>query len=395
MPMDVVATVVSSSGSAVMPMDVVAAVVVAVVVAVMVTVVVVWCGNGNGNGSGGGSGNSSGSGSGRENGNTGSDVALPTDKMQGGAKHYLPVDMRYLGIESTREEVADIFMPVSASSGRITATVARCHHRILGNLRHMWIVWWILEDMPKGGGCDVRPASALRADRRDECDEVLEMSSNGLWALPVASNLLHPFVIVNIAALISKIFVGAMRGELTKCGIGTKDTVEWQWYMEHGLLGMDSQIVVPVPRTSMGLMKTTTFDFEFCEPTFANGCVVWEVGGMCTRSKGCSKGPDFTLGTALCGRELGQAIVKGLRMWWQTQCTHLRVERRQLVLSRLECQGVDRQYAEKWTDTVGREEMQRGVDSRGDRAKRTNAVTHRSRPTQRCAEVEWDRCDER
>ncbi|KAF8512548.1 hypothetical protein BU17DRAFT_96212 [Hysterangium stoloniferum] len=90
-----------------------------------------------------------------------------------------------------------------------------------------------------------------------------------LWAPPVASNLLHPFVIVNIAALISKIFVGAMRGELTKCGIGTKDTVEWQWYMEHGLLGMDSQIVVPVPRTSMGLMKTTTFDFEFCEPTFA------------------------------------------------------------------------------------------------------------------------------
>jgi len=40
-------------------------------------------------------------------------------------KHYIPVDMKYLGIDNTTEDVADVFMPVSAPSGRIAATVSR------------------------------------------------------------------------------------------------------------------------------------------------------------------------------------------------------------------------------------------------------------------------------
>lgn len=40
-------------------------------------------------------------------------------------KHYIPVNMDYLGIANMAEDVAEVFMPVSAPSGRISATIAR------------------------------------------------------------------------------------------------------------------------------------------------------------------------------------------------------------------------------------------------------------------------------
>jgi len=40
-------------------------------------------------------------------------------------KHYIPVDMRYLGIDNLTPSKADVFVPVDAPSGLITATVSR------------------------------------------------------------------------------------------------------------------------------------------------------------------------------------------------------------------------------------------------------------------------------
>jgi len=40
-------------------------------------------------------------------------------------KHYLPVDMRYIGLENLKPAEAEVFCPVAAPSGLITATVAR------------------------------------------------------------------------------------------------------------------------------------------------------------------------------------------------------------------------------------------------------------------------------
>lgn len=40
-------------------------------------------------------------------------------------KHYIPVDMRYIGIDNTSPASAQVFAPVSAPSGLISATVAR------------------------------------------------------------------------------------------------------------------------------------------------------------------------------------------------------------------------------------------------------------------------------
>jgi len=40
-------------------------------------------------------------------------------------KHYIPVDMKYIGIDNTSPALAEVFAPVSAPSGLITATVAR------------------------------------------------------------------------------------------------------------------------------------------------------------------------------------------------------------------------------------------------------------------------------
>jgi len=40
-------------------------------------------------------------------------------------KHYIPVDMRYLGIDNLTPAKAEVFTPVSAPSGLITATVSR------------------------------------------------------------------------------------------------------------------------------------------------------------------------------------------------------------------------------------------------------------------------------
>jgi len=40
-------------------------------------------------------------------------------------KHYIPVDMKYIGIDNTSPALAEVFAPVSAPSGLICATVAR------------------------------------------------------------------------------------------------------------------------------------------------------------------------------------------------------------------------------------------------------------------------------
>ncbi|KAJ7664403.1 hypothetical protein DFH06DRAFT_1187675 [Mycena polygramma] len=40
-------------------------------------------------------------------------------------KHYIPVDMRYLGVDNMTPSKAEVFMPVSAPSGLITATATR------------------------------------------------------------------------------------------------------------------------------------------------------------------------------------------------------------------------------------------------------------------------------
>jgi len=40
-------------------------------------------------------------------------------------KHYIPVDMKYIGIDNTSPALAEVFVPVSAPSGLISATVAR------------------------------------------------------------------------------------------------------------------------------------------------------------------------------------------------------------------------------------------------------------------------------
>jgi len=40
-------------------------------------------------------------------------------------KHYIPVDMKYIGIDNTSPSLAEVFLPVSAPSGLINATVAR------------------------------------------------------------------------------------------------------------------------------------------------------------------------------------------------------------------------------------------------------------------------------
>ncbi|KAF7332509.1 Uricase [Mycena kentingensis (nom. inval.)] len=40
-------------------------------------------------------------------------------------KHYIPVDMRYIGVENLKPSEAEVFMPIAAPSGLITATVSR------------------------------------------------------------------------------------------------------------------------------------------------------------------------------------------------------------------------------------------------------------------------------
>jgi len=40
-------------------------------------------------------------------------------------KHYLPVDMKYIGIDNLTPANAEVFMPVSAPSGLISATISR------------------------------------------------------------------------------------------------------------------------------------------------------------------------------------------------------------------------------------------------------------------------------
>ncbi|KAJ7082633.1 hypothetical protein B0H15DRAFT_852173 [Mycena belliarum] len=40
-------------------------------------------------------------------------------------KHYIPVDMRYLGVENLVPAQAEVFMPIAAPSGLITATIER------------------------------------------------------------------------------------------------------------------------------------------------------------------------------------------------------------------------------------------------------------------------------
>ncbi|KAF7310186.1 Uricase [Mycena indigotica] len=40
-------------------------------------------------------------------------------------KHYIPVDMRYIGVENVKPSEAEVFMPIAAPSGLITATVSR------------------------------------------------------------------------------------------------------------------------------------------------------------------------------------------------------------------------------------------------------------------------------
>jgi len=40
-------------------------------------------------------------------------------------KHYIPVDMKYIGIDNLTPAYAEVFQPVAAPSGLITATVSR------------------------------------------------------------------------------------------------------------------------------------------------------------------------------------------------------------------------------------------------------------------------------
>jgi len=40
-------------------------------------------------------------------------------------KHYIPVDMKYIGIDNTTPVNAEVFVPVSAPSGMISATISR------------------------------------------------------------------------------------------------------------------------------------------------------------------------------------------------------------------------------------------------------------------------------
>lgn len=40
-------------------------------------------------------------------------------------KHYIPVDLRYIALENLKPDQAEVFMPVSAPSGLITATISR------------------------------------------------------------------------------------------------------------------------------------------------------------------------------------------------------------------------------------------------------------------------------
>ncbi|KAI6035730.1 uricase [Pisolithus marmoratus] len=40
-------------------------------------------------------------------------------------KHYIPVDMRYIGVDNLTPSKAEVFMPVSAPSGLISATISR------------------------------------------------------------------------------------------------------------------------------------------------------------------------------------------------------------------------------------------------------------------------------
>ncbi|KAF8887860.1 hypothetical protein CPB84DRAFT_1786647, partial [Gymnopilus junonius] len=38
-------------------------------------------------------------------------------------KHYVPVDMKYIGVDNLTPAKADVFIPLSAPSGLISATV--------------------------------------------------------------------------------------------------------------------------------------------------------------------------------------------------------------------------------------------------------------------------------
>ncbi|KAI0058785.1 uricase [Artomyces pyxidatus] len=40
-------------------------------------------------------------------------------------KHYIPVDMKYIGVDNTTPSAADVFVPVDAPSGLISATISR------------------------------------------------------------------------------------------------------------------------------------------------------------------------------------------------------------------------------------------------------------------------------
>ncbi|EGN99429.1 hypothetical protein SERLA73DRAFT_182401 [Serpula lacrymans var. lacrymans S7.3] len=40
-------------------------------------------------------------------------------------KHYIPVEMKYIGVDNTTPANADVFAPVAAPSGLISATISR------------------------------------------------------------------------------------------------------------------------------------------------------------------------------------------------------------------------------------------------------------------------------
>lgn len=40
-------------------------------------------------------------------------------------KHYIPVDMKYIGVDNTTPQRAEVFTPVDAPSGLISATISR------------------------------------------------------------------------------------------------------------------------------------------------------------------------------------------------------------------------------------------------------------------------------
>ncbi|THH09033.1 hypothetical protein EW145_g2310 [Phellinidium pouzarii] len=44
-------------------------------------------------------------------------------------RHYVPVDMKYVGIENMTPAKAEVFCPLAAPSGLISATVARNRNR--------------------------------------------------------------------------------------------------------------------------------------------------------------------------------------------------------------------------------------------------------------------------